>query len=86
MPRLRNSTFWRSPLRQDPPAGLVIDLGQVNGLLHSVFISLLAQMPYRSCKKHGSESGLRQERPTRIHKVASPHPRLDTPLWAIYDA
>lgn len=69
-----------APLKQDPPAGLVIDLSQVN-YFGSVFISFLLRC-HMLVKKHGSEVALAGASPRikeLLHLTA-----LDT-LWAIYD-
>jgi anti-anti-sigma factor len=69
-----------APLRQDPPAGLVIDLSQVK-FFGSVFISFLLKC-HMLVKKHGSEvvlAGTSDRIRELLHLTA-----LDT-LWAIYD-
>lgn len=69
-----------APLRQDPPAGLVIDLSQVN-YFGSVFISFLLRC-HMLVKKHGSEvvlAGASERVRELLHLTA-----LDT-LWALYD-
>ena len=69
-----------APLRQDPPAGLVIDLGEVK-FFGSVFISFLLKC-HMLVKKHGSEvvlAGASERIRELLHLTA-----LDT-LWAIYD-
>jgi anti-anti-sigma factor len=69
-----------APLRQDPPAGLVIDLSEVT-FFGSVFISFLLKC-HMLVKKHGSElvlSGASERIRELLHLTA-----LDT-LWAIYD-
>ena len=69
-----------APLRQDPPAGLVIDLGEVR-FFGSVFISFLLKC-HMLVKKHGSEvvlAGASERIRELLHLTA-----LDT-LWAIYD-
>ena len=69
-----------SPLRADPPAGLVIDLGQVR-FFGSVFISFLLRC-HMLVKKHGSEvvlAGASDRVKELLHLTA-----LDT-LWALYD-
>ena len=68
-----------APLREDPPAGLIIDLGQVN-YVGSVFISFLLRC-HMLVKKHGSEvvlAGASERIRELLHLTA-----LDT-LWAIY--
>ena len=68
------------PLREDQPAGLVIDLSQVN-YFGSVFISFLLRC-HMLVKKHGSEvvlAGASERIRELLHLTA-----LDT-LWAIYD-
>lgn len=69
-----------SPLREDPPAGIVIDLSQVN-YFGSVFLSFLLRC-HMLAKKHGSEvvlAGTSERTRELLHLTA-----LDT-LWAIYD-
>src|SRR5437899_10218839 len=69
-----------APLRQDPPAGLVIDLSQVK-FFGSVFISFLLKC-HMLVKKHGSEvvlAGTSDRIRELLHLTA-----LDT-LWALYD-
>src|ERR1700752_3795103 len=69
-----------APLRQDPPAGLVIDLSQVK-FFGSVFISFLLKC-HMLVKKHGSEvvlAGCSDRIRELLHLTA-----LDT-LWALYD-
>src|SRR5216684_9219760 len=69
-----------APLRQDPPAGLVIDLSEVK-FFGSVFISFLLKC-HMLVKKHGSEvvlAGTSDRIRELLHLTA-----LDT-LWAIYD-
>ena len=69
-----------APLEADPPAGLVIDLTQVN-YFGSVFISFLLRCHMR-VKKHGSEmvlAGASGRIRELLHLTA-----LDT-LWALYD-
>jgi anti-sigma B factor antagonist len=68
-----------APLRQDPPAGLVIDLSEVK-FFGSVFISFLLKC-HMLVKKHGSEvvlAGASERIRELLHLTA-----LDT-LWAIY--
>jgi len=68
-----------APLRQDPPAGLVIDLTQVN-YFGSVFISFLLRC-HMLVKQHGSEvvlAGASDRIRELLHLTA-----LDT-LWALY--
>jgi len=69
-----------APLREDAPAGLVIDLSQVS-YFGSVFISFLLRC-HMLVKKHGSEvvlAGTSERIRELLHLTA-----LDT-LWAIYD-
>lgn len=69
-----------APLRQDPPAGLVIDLSQVQ-FFGSVFISFLLKC-HMLVKRHGSEvvlAGASKRIRELLHLTA-----LDT-LWALYD-
>ncbi len=69
-----------APLRQDPPAGLVIDLSQVK-FFGSVFISFLLKC-HMLVKKHGSDvvlAGASDRIRELLHLTA-----LDT-LWALYD-
>ncbi len=69
-----------APLREDPPAGLVIDLSQVK-FFGSVFISFLLKC-HMLVKKHGSEvvlAGASDRVRELLHLTA-----LDT-LWALYD-
>src|SRR5207253_6865006 len=69
-----------APLKQDPPAGLVIDLSQVS-YFGSVFISFLLRC-HMLVKKHGSEvvlAGASDRVRELLHLTA-----LDT-LWALYD-
>src|SRR5260370_6653570 len=69
-----------SPLRADPPAGLIIDLSQVR-FFGSVFISFLLRC-HMLLKKHGSEvvlAGASDRIKELLHLTA-----LDT-LWALYD-
>jgi anti-anti-sigma factor len=68
-----------APLRNDPPAGLVIDLSEVK-FFGSVFISFLLKC-HMLVKKHGSEvvlAGASDRIRELLHLTA-----LDT-LWAIY--
>lgn len=68
-----------APLKQDPPAGLVIDLSKVS-YFGSVFISFLLRC-HMLVKKHGSEvvlAGATDRVRELLHLTA-----LDT-LWAIY--
>ncbi len=70
-----------APLRDDPPAGLVIDLSQVQ-FFGSIFLSFLLRC-YLLVKKHGSEvvvAGANDKVRELLHVTA-----LDT-LWAIYDS
>jgi anti-anti-sigma factor len=67
-------------LREDPPAGLVIDLSEVK-FFGSVFISFLLRCHMR-VKQHGSEvvlAGASERVRELLHLTA-----LDT-LWALYD-
>jgi anti-anti-sigma factor len=69
-----------SPLRKSPPAGLVIDLSEVN-YFGSVFLSFLLRC-HMLLKKSGSEMVLAGASPRAkelLHLTA-----LDT-LWAIYN-
>ncbi|MFN4258146.1 MAG: STAS domain-containing protein [Gemmataceae bacterium] len=69
-----------APLKEDPPAGLVIDLSQVS-YFGSVFISFLLRC-HMLVKKHGSEvvlAGVSERIRELLHVTA-----LDT-LWALYD-
>ena len=68
-----------SSLKEDPPAGIVIDLSQVN-YVGSVFVSFLLRC-HMLAKKHGSEVALvgpSSRARELLHLTA-----LDT-LWAIY--
>ena len=67
-------------LRTDPPAGIVIDLSQVN-YFGSVFVSFLLRC-HSLAKKHGSEIVLAgpSEPARELLKLLD----LET-LWAIYD-
>jgi anti-sigma B factor antagonist len=70
-----------APLRNDPPAGLVIDLSQVR-FFGSVFISFLLKC-HMLVKKHGSElvlAGASDRIRELLHLTA-----LDT-LWAVYSS
>ena len=67
-------------LKEDPPAGIVIDLGQVN-YVGSVFVSFLLRC-HMLAKKTGSEvvlAGASERTRELLHLTA-----LDT-LWALYD-
>ena len=67
-------------LREDPPAGIVIDLSQVN-YFGSVFLSFLLRC-HMLAKKHGIEvvlAGPSERTRELLHLTA-----LDT-LWAIYN-
>jgi anti-anti-sigma factor len=67
-------------LKEDPPAGLVIDLSQVS-YFGSVFLSFLLRC-HMLAKKHGSEvvlAGASERTRELLHLTA-----LDT-LWAIYN-
>jgi anti-anti-sigma factor len=69
-----------APLRKDPPAGLVIDLSEVQ-FFGSVFISFLLKC-HMLVKRHGSEvvlAGASDRIRELLHMTA-----LDT-LWALYD-
>lgn len=69
-----------APLKDDPPAGLVIDLSQVS-YFGSVFISFLLRC-HMMVKKHGSEvvlAGASDRVRELLHLTA-----LDT-LWALYN-
>lgn len=68
-----------SPLREDPPAGVVIDLSQVK-FFGSVFLSFLLRC-HMLAKKRGSEmvlAGCSERTRELLHLTA-----LDT-LWALY--
>jgi anti-anti-sigma factor len=68
-----------APLKEDPPAGLIIDLSKV-GYFGSVFISFLLRC-HMLVKKHGSEvvlAGASERIRELLHLTA-----LDT-LWALY--
>ena len=67
-------------LKEDPPAGIIIDLSQVN-YFGSVFLSFLLRC-HMLAKRHGTEIVLAGASPRArelLHLTA-----LDT-LWAIYD-
>jgi anti-anti-sigma factor len=67
-------------LREDPPAGIVIDLSQVN-YVGSVFVSFLLKC-HMLAKKHGSEivlAGASEPARELLHLLD-----LET-LWALYD-
>ena len=68
-------------LRQDPPAGIVVDLSQVN-YFGSVFVSFLLRC-HALAKRHGSEIVLAgaSEPARELLKLLD----LET-LWAIYDS
>lgn len=69
-----------APLKEDPPAGLVIDLARVN-YFGSVFLSFLLRC-HMLAKKHGIEivlAGPSERTRELLHLTA-----LDT-LWAIYN-
>jgi anti-anti-sigma factor len=69
-----------SPLKEDPPAGIVIDLSQVS-YFGSVFLSFLLRC-HMLAKKTGSEvvlAGASERTRELLHLTA-----LDT-LWALYD-
>jgi anti-anti-sigma factor len=68
-----------APLKEDPPAGIVIDLSQVS-YFGSVFLSFLLRC-HMLAKKHGCEvvlAGTTERTRELLHLTA-----LDT-LWAIY--
>ena len=68
-----------SPLRSDPPAGLIFDLSHVD-YVGSVFLSFLLRC-HKRVKEHGSEvvvAGASQKARELLHMTA-----LDT-LWALY--
>src|SRR3954453_16533026 len=68
-----------SPLRADPPAGLIFDLGNVD-YVGSVFLSFLLRC-HKRVKEHGSEvvvAGASDRARELLHMTA-----LDT-LWALY--
>ena len=69
-----------APLKEDPPAGLVIDLTRVN-YFGSVFLSFLLRC-HMLAKKHGSEIVLAgaSEPARELFRLLD----LET-LWAIYD-
>lgn len=69
-----------APLREDPPAGLVIDLAQVS-YFGSVFLSFLLRC-HMLAKRHGTEVVLAgpSDRTRELLHLTS----LDT-LWALYD-
>src|ERR1700676_4992554 len=69
-----------APLKEDPPAGLVIDLSQVN-YFGSVFLSFLLRC-HMLAKRHGTEvvlAGPSTRTRELLHLTA-----LDT-LWALYN-
>lgn len=69
-----------APLQQDPPAGLVVDLSQVQ-YFGSVFLSFLLRC-HMLAKRQGSEivlAGASDRSRELLHLTA-----LDT-LWALYD-
>jgi anti-anti-sigma factor len=69
-----------APLKDDPPAGLIIDLSQVK-YFGSVFLSFLLKC-HMLAKKRGSEivlAGASERSRELLHLTA-----LDT-LWALYD-
>ncbi len=68
-----------SPLKEDPPSGLVVDLTRVN-YFGSVFISFLLKC-HLLVKRHGSEVVLAVNS-DRIRELLH-QTALDT-LWAIY--
>ena len=68
-----------SPLRSDPPAGLIFDLSKVD-YVGSVFLSFLLRC-HKRVKEHGSEvvvAGASNRARELLHMTA-----LDT-LWALY--
>src|SRR5580765_8231052 len=67
-------------LREDPPAGIIVDLGQVN-YFGSVFVSFLLRC-HALARRHGSEIVLAgaSEPARELLKLLD----LET-LWAIYD-
>ena len=69
-----------SPLRDDPPTGLIFDLSKVD-YVGSVFLSFLLRC-HKRVKEHGGEmvvAGASARARELLHMTA-----LDT-LWAIYD-
>jgi anti-anti-sigma factor len=69
-----------SPLRMDPPEGLIFDLSRVD-YVGSVFLSFLLRC-HKRVKEHGSEvvvAGASPRARELLHMTA-----LDT-LWALYD-
>ena len=69
-----------SPLRADPPAGLIFDLSHVD-YVGSVFLSFLLRC-HKRVKEHGSEvvvAGASPRARELLHMTA-----LDT-LWALYE-
>src|SRR4051812_31736258 len=69
-----------SPLRADPPAGLIFDLSKVD-YVGSVFLSFLLRC-HKRVKEHGSEvvvAGASAKARELLHMTA-----LDT-LWALYN-
>jgi anti-anti-sigma factor len=69
-----------APLQDDPPVGLIIDLGQVK-YFGSVFLSFLLKC-HMLAKRRGSEivlAGASERSRELLHLTA-----LDT-LWALYD-
>ena len=69
-----------SPLRNDPPAGLIFDLSHVD-YVGSVFLSFLLRC-HKRVKEHGSEvvvAGASNRARELLHMTA-----LDT-LWALYN-
>ncbi|HEY7329157.1 MAG TPA: STAS domain-containing protein [Gemmataceae bacterium] len=70
-----------SPLRSDPPAGLIFDLSRVD-YVGSLFLSFLLRC-HKRVKEHGSEvvvAGASPRARELLHMTA-----LDT-LWALYDS
>ena len=68
------------PLQADPPAGVIVDLSQVQ-YFGSVFLSFLLRC-HMLAKRHGSEivlAGASERSRELLHLTA-----LDT-LWALYD-
>lgn len=74
------ATYVLAPLKDNPPAGLVIDLSRVS-YFGSVFLSFLLRC-HMLAKRHGTEvvlAGPSDRTRELLHLTA-----LDT-LWAIYD-
>jgi anti-anti-sigma factor len=71
-----------APLRDDPPAGLIFDLSEVD-YFGSVFLSFLLRCHKRVRERHGTEvvvAGASPKARELLHLTA-----LDT-LWALYDS